>query len=361
MPRRTHYRLSLATLLAVFALLTAGTFVLGKTVSRYQHTTDNLIVNFPNAPGEQVVIENWNRVDALDGVRFGTSDITVQRTEPGLSWAEVRYPLPPAAGRATELLASGVMASRDVAIGEKNWHVALFGVFFYDENNERIKRAGVTVQALAGDASPLRHERSMPVPDNATHFGVLLRLFNTTGHTSLSEPAAVLVQAWPQYAYVLLGLAIVWGAFSLAVLFALIERGSLLVAILPLAVIATILVGVALPGDHLRSVLLPLFKAAQATLPIDLRFGLTNVAKIGHALGFAALAFFALAVRRRIGATFLGIALFLVVLAVATEAGQLFLTGRNGRLLDIAIDLAGAGAGTLCFGIAALLTLPFRR
>jgi|GEM_PF-4254533 len=70
MPRRTHYRLSLATLLAVFALLTAGTFVLGKTVSRYQHTTDNLIVNFPNAPGEQVVIENWNRVDALDGCHW---------------------------------------------------------------------------------------------------------------------------------------------------------------------------------------------------------------------------------------------------------------------------------------------------
>ncbi len=349
-------------LLALFAALTAGTFIVGNTVSRYENTTGNLAANFPGAPGEQVISENWKRVERLDGVSFDDNSLTVSRQSPGLSWGEVRYPLPaPSADRATQLLASGTMSSRDVVVGEENWHIALFGVFFYDENNDRIKQAGKTVQALAGDASALHYERSMPVPAHATQVGVLLRLFETTGSATISNPSAVLVKPWQGFNGVLLALATVWGLFALTVLYTLAVRGSLLVALVPLAVTAAILIGVSLPGDHMRSLLLPIFSAAQGILPGDMSFGLTNIAKLGHAVGFAALAFLALALRRAVGATVLGIIWFLVLLAIATESGQLFLTGRSGRLADIGIDLAGAAVGGLIFACLALAMLPFRK
>ncbi|MEM6987031.1 MAG: VanZ family protein, partial [Pseudomonadota bacterium] len=284
------------------------------------------------------------------------------RDEIGVSWAEVRYPLPrDPAKRSRDFLASGIMSSQDVAVGDENWHVALFGVFFYDDAGQRIQGAGVTVQALAGDSAPLRHERLFKAPDNATEFGVTLRLFDTTGATRLSDVEASMVRPWPNFKNVMLALAAVWAAFSLAVLFALAERRCLLLASIPLGVIAAILVGVSLPGEHLQALLVPLYKVIKhSPIPFD-SFGIGSTAKLGHAVAFAALTFFALAIRNRLGATLFGIALFVVVLAVATESGQLFLTGRSGRMVDIAIDIGGALAGAALFLIVAVLLWPFRR
>ncbi|MEM9605417.1 MAG: VanZ family protein, partial [Pseudomonadota bacterium] len=360
MPKR--HTLSLATLLALFALLTTGTFILGSTVSRYETTTTNLSGGFPGQASQHILIEDGKTVDALEGFVLSSTAMTVSRTVPGVSWAEVRYPLPSAKEtRTDELLTQGVMSSTDVKYGEENWHVALFGVFFYDAKGERIKRAGVTVQALVGNNKPALHERAMWVPDSAVEFGVLLRLFKTTGSATLGSVESVMVRPWVHFKTLLIGLAVVWASFSLAVVYALFERRTLLVAAIPLGVIAAILVGVSLPGQHLRSALLPLYKLVEHAQFTDVVFGVASVAKLGHAIGFAALAFFALAIRSRLGANLAGITLFVVLLAVATESGQLFLTGRSGRLDDIIIDLRGAVVGAMVFFALAAIVHPFRR
>lgn len=362
MPAKRRYRLSLATLLAVFALMTTGTLILGKSVPRFAPTTANLAAQFPGPAERRVLLDGSTPVTSLEGVQFARDRITVSRDQIGTSWAEVRYPLPQnPAMRSGSFLTSGVMSSRDVAIGQEDWHVALFGVFFYDANGQRVPEYGVTVQALAGTSVPLRHERLFDVPNSAVEFGVLLRIFNTTGSASISEIEAAMVRSSQLFKPVVLAIAASWALFVVAVLFALYERRCIVLASVPLALIVTILVGIALPDQHLSAIVLPMYSVLEQ-LPISsLPLHYTSLTKLGHAVAFCALTFFILAARRRLRASFFGIALFLVILAIATESGQLFLTGRDGRLLDIGIDLAGAAAGAVVFMVFSALLWTFRR
>ncbi|MGB0866299.1 MAG: VanZ family protein [Granulosicoccaceae bacterium] len=126
-----------------------------------------------------------------------------------------------------------------------------------------------------------------------------------------------------------------------------------------MAIIAIIAVGVSMPGNELRGLTAPLEQFVYSLVP-QLK-SLYSFQKIGHAVTFALLTFFACLVRQRLGATWLGLICFLFLLAVLTEGVQLFFIGRSSRLLDVGIDLGGAAVGATLYLILWLLSFPLRK
>jgi hypothetical protein len=96
-----------------------------------------------------------------------------------------------------------------------------------------------------------------------------------------------------------------------------------------LAGVAFVLVGSLMPGSYKWAIL--------HRFPNGL-----HLDKVGHVLGFAAIAF----VLIRSGLVYwFGTVLLALCLALVSEGLQFFVGGRVPLLFDVAIDLAGAGAG----------------
>ena len=79
-----------------------------------------------------------------------------------------------------------------------------------------------------------------------------------------------------------------------------------------------------------------------------------SAGKLGHTVCFAALTLVALLLRERIHVSLLHLALIFMLLALATESIQLFLSSRTPQLKDVWMDLIGVLIGIALFGILAL-------
>ncbi len=358
-PNRSFLRLR--TLLILMALLTGMTWLIGTQVDRYTVQTSAVPAVFPGASGDWRLRENWKDIDTLAGFSVDGDSIRVERTTAGISTVELRVPLPEKKNAGTKLLASAELSAEAVSGGEKVWHGLLYTIWFYDKNGDRIRKAARTVQALRGNTSPAQYSREIELPAQAVEAGVGLRMFESTGTAIMRQPSLQVVAPWAGYRTVILGVLAVWSVFALTVLISLAKAGNLWVAIIPIAVIAVIAAGVSMPSEDLKRLTLPIEHAAGGALPYLRELGLYSVSKIGHALAFALLALLSCCVKKRLGASWLGIVCFLILLALLTEGVQLFFVGRSTRGVDMMIDLAGASVGAATFTVLWLLSFPFRR
>lgn len=353
--------LSLRTLLILMALLTGMTWWIGTQVDRYTAQTAEIPQDFPGDISLWQLRENWKNVETLDGFSMLPNGIKISRATKGISTAELRVPLPAQKPAGAKLLASAELYTEAVSGGEKNWHGLLYTIWFYDAAGEQIKKTARTVQALKGDTVKLHYMREIDLPENAVEAGIGLRVYESTGTAYMFSPKIQVVAPWADYNKVILAVLAVWAAYGLLVVVILALNGRLLYAAFPIAVVALIAVGVSLPSEEIRRIADPLQNSVSGYMPYLKSLGLYSITKVGHAATFALLAFCACIVRKPIGATILGTACFLVLLAVLTEGVQLFFIGRSTRLVDMVIDLTGAGIGVAAFFVLWLITRPFVR
>lgn len=353
--------LSLRTLLILMALLTGLTWWIGTSVNRYTVQNSAVTQNFPGDFSQWKQVENWKQVEQLSGFELLDNGIKITRTTKGVSDAELRVALPshPAAG--AKLLASAELYAQAISGGDEDWHGLLYTVWFYDNNGDRIKKSARSVQALRGDTVPLTYSRELDLPPQAVEVGIGLRVFESTGTAVMHAPNIQVVTPWAGYSQVILGVLAMWLAYGVLVLVALAKRGCMMIAIFPIAMIGIIAAGVSLPTAELSRFTGPLEQAIGGYIPDLRKLGLYSINKIGHAVTFALLAFFACVFRKRLGASWLGLACFLILLAVLTEGVQLFFVGRSTRLIDMAIDLSGASLGAALFFVFWVISRPFRR
>lgn len=353
--------LRLRTLLILMAVLTGLTWWIGTSVERYTVQTSVIAADFPGPLSQWKLVENWKRVEQLEGIALLADGIEVHRDDKGISDAELRLPLPPLAERppGSKIFASAMLSTREVGGGEKNWHGLLYTIWFYDRDGERIKNTARTVQALRGSTPLLRYSREIELPDAAASIGLALRVYESYGTAVLRQPQVQVVAPWGGYSQVMLGVLAAWVVFALLVVVSMLSHGNLLVALTPIALVGVIAVGVSLPGEMLHALTAPLERLVRTVWP-ELA-SVTSIQKLGHAVTFALLSFCACLVRARLGASWPGLIAFVLLLAALTEGVQLFFGGRNTRLLDIGIDLAGAALGLALFAVFWLLSAPLRR
>jgi|GEM_PF-2421300 len=353
--------LSLRAMLLLMAVLTGLTWLVGTQIERYTAQTPEIPQDFPGDIGQWQLYENWKPVDTLPGLSLMPNGIKITRESKGISTAELRVPLPETIPAGAKLLASAELSTEAISGGVEVWHGLLYTIWFYDDAGNRIKKTARTVQALKGDAIPLHYAREIALPPHAVEAGIGLRVFESTGTATMVAPKIQVVAPWAGYSKVILAVLVTWAVFGLLVLVALASHGRLLYAVFPMAMVAIIAVGVSLPNDLLMRLVNPLERALSGVMP-DLRaLGLYSFNKVGHAATFALLALFACIVRKRIGATWIGILCFLILLAVLSEGMQLFFVGRSTRISDMGIDLSGAAFGVLVFFVLWLISSPFRR
>ena len=143
-----------------------------------------------------------------------------------------------------------------------------------------------------------------------------------------------------------------WLVFGGYILYRLLTSGNRELAMAPIALVIIICIGVSLPPAVFDAIFDPvndLLEQLGSPLPAG---------KIGHILCFAALTLFAFKVRHKLEIRAIEVAVFLVLLAVATEGMQLFIKGRTTKLLDMGFDLFGALIGFGLFGIYKLWINP---
>lgn len=361
MTASTNPLFRLRTLLILMALLTGFTWWIGTSVNRYTVETSAITQNFPGNISQWKLVENWKQVEQLAGFELLDNGIRITRTAKGISDAELRVALPSHPTPGAKLLAGAELYAQAISGGEKDWHGLLYTVWFYDSNGDRIKKSARSVQALRGDTVPLTYIREIDLPAQAVEVGIGLRVFESIGTAVMHAPSIQIVTPWAGYSKVILGVLAMWLIYGVFVLVALAKRGSLMIAIFPIAMIGIIAAGVSLPSAELHRFTGPLEHAIGGYIPDLRKLGLYSINKIGHAVTFALLAFFACVFRKRLGATWLGLASFLIVLAILTEGVQLFFVGRSTRLVDMAIDLSGASLGAVLFFVFWVLSSPFRR
>ena len=352
---------SLRTLLILMALLTGLTWWIGTSISRYTVETSAVTQSFPGDISQWKLVENWKQVEQLPGFELLDNGIKVTRTSKGISDAELRVALPSHPTPGAKLLASAELYAQAISGGEKNWHGLLYTIWFYDNNGDRIKKSARSVQALRGDTVPLTYSREIDLPAQAVEVGIGLRVFESTGTAVMRAPSIQVVTPWAGYSQVILGVLAMWLVYGALVLVALALRGRLMIAIFPIAMIGIIAAGVSLPTEELSRFTGPLEQAIRGYMPDLRKFGLYSFNKVGHAVTFALLTFMACFFRKRLGATWLGMICFLILLAILTEGVQLFFVGRSTRLVDMAIDLSGATLGAALFFVFWVLSSPFRR
>lgn len=354
--------LSLRALLILMALLTGLTWWVGTQVNRYIVQASISLSDFPGDISQWKFRDNWKSVEVLEGFSMLPEGIMITRTsKEGMSAAEQRLPLPENRPPDARIFASSELHTRAIPDGEKSWHGMLYGVWFYDATGERIEKSGRTVQALRGDTVPQQYSREIPLPANAVEVGISLRLYQNSGTAIMRSPEIQVVSPWAGYNKVILGALLVWTVYGLAVLMVLASHGRLVYALLPIAMVMIIATGVSLPSGELSRITIPLERLVSGAIPDLHKMGLYSFNKIGHAITFALLTFFACMTRKHLGATWLGLACFLVLLAVLSEGMQLFFGSRSTRLIDMTIDLGGAGVGAALFFILWLITRLFKR
>lgn len=353
--------LSLRSLLIIMATLTALTWWAGTQINRY--TTQILAVpsDFPGDASQWQLQENWKDTNTLEGFKLLPGAVQISRNEKGISSAEIRVPLPAEKPSGAVLLASAELVARNVKDGIEDWHGLLYSVWFYDANGQRIKKSARTVQALRGTTVPLFYSREIDLPAQAVEAGIGIRLFESTGTATMRSPSLQVVSPWSGYKTVTLGVLCVWVAYGLLVVGALASQGRLLYALAPIGLIAVIAAGVSLPNQHLQNITGPMEAALSGIMPQLQQAGLYSFNKVGHAVTFAMLCLLACVAKNRIAASWLGIACFMILLALLTEGVQLFFVGRSTRLVDMAIDLGGALVGAAIFFVLWLLSRPFAK
>ena len=361
MTASTNPLFSLRTLLILMALLTGLTWWIGTSVNRYTVKNSAVTQNFPGDISQWKQVENWKQVEQLAGFELLDNGIKITRTTKGISDAELRVALPNHPNPSAKLLAGADLYAQAVSGGEKDWHGLLYTIWFYDKNGERIKKTARSVQALRGDTVRLTYSRELDLPPQAVEVGISLRVFESSGTAVMHAPSIQVVTPWAGYSQVILGVLVMWLIYGAFVLIALAMRGSLMTAVFPIAMIGIIAAGVSLPTEELSRFTGPLEQAIRGYMPDLRKFGLYSFNKVGHAVTFALLTFMACFFRKRLGATWLGMICFLILLAILTEGVQLFFVGRSTRLVDMAIDLGGATLGATLFFIFWVITRPFKR
>jgi len=341
--------------------MTALTWGIGTQVNRYAAQSAEVPGELSSDASRWILRKNWKTVDQLDNVKLLDNGVQITQQTPEITEAEYRVKLPNIElVPGTRLLASAELVAEGIPNGEEIWHGLLYAIWFYDDEGNRIKKSGRSVQALRGDTTPLRYARELDFPEGATSIGISLRIFKNTGVATMHAPKVQLVAPWAGYQNVLYGVLGAWCLFGLWVLISMASRGALLYALPPIAVIAVIAVGVSLPSDSLKQLTIPLENMSSGLMPLFQTLGLYSIQKAGHAITFALLTFFVCLVRRPVGATWLGAASFVVLLALLTEGVQLYFVGRSTRAFDVFVDLGGALAGALVFFCLWLLLKPFR-
>ena len=129
----------------------------------------------------------------------------------------------------------------------------------------------------------------------------------------------------------------------------LVNAGLWKLASIPVFFVIAICIGIYLPIATFNFLMNPINDCLKF-LGISIGAG-----KVGHVFCFAMLTLFGLKVRRTFSIQPFELALFLVLLAVATEGFQLFVSGRTSSIMDMGFDAAGALVGLGMFAVYKLL------
>ena len=170
----------------------------------------------------------------------------------------------------------------------------------------------------------------------------LLLLIATTGVTWIAGILAPEVWA-------LVSIGTCWIVLGTYAWIRLVNAGHWKLASIPVFFVIAICIGISLPIATFNFLMNPINDCLKF-LGISIGAG-----KFGHVFCFAMLTLFGLKVRRTFSIQPFELGLFLVLLAVATEGFQLFVSGRTSNIMDMGFDAAGALVGLGMFAVYKLL------
>jgi len=326
-------------------LITAVVWVSGTLISPYKvHNKFMFATGFPGA------VDTW--IPEAPDYSLVTDTAAQLRAHPSITIKLVKD-CPSGSERLTaseyKVSATGTL----IETGSIPNSTAVVGFWFLGNDNSIVEYHNIHIQPGRYDTFSSHKVVSWPTAAVACVFGLISNVGGPT--ISVTDGSVDAVSANPVYKSALVAMGLLVLIFVLDVLYFAVRKLSVLQFLLPLVLVVSLVVGIALNGPLLVKYIHPILNWGMVLLSSmvggvgENRMALAWIFKLGHGVLFFIISLCFFSIRMVLHTNHRIMLLSLLVLAVASEGLQLHINDRGASFIDILFDWAGVlAAWALC-------------